>query len=105
MVERSVSQAGAHEMVTLRASFDGKIHPVSGSAMVDGYAARRIDERRWKTEAFKAGRLIAAATMHLAPDGQSLLEEVETTLADGARARATLVFERVPESTGPCEAI
>jgi hypothetical protein len=101
MIERSVSQTGAGETVTLRASFDGEIHPVSGSAVVDGYAARRIDDREWKTEAFKEGRRFASATMRLAPDGQSFVEEVETTLADGTRAHATLVFDRVPASTAP----
>ncbi len=101
MVERSVSQAGAHETVTLRASFDGAVLPVSGSVMVDGYAARRIDDREWTTKAFKGDRLFASATMRLAPDGQSFLENVETTLADGTRAHATLIFERVPTSTAP----
>ncbi len=101
MVEHSISQAGVHETVTLHASFDGKILPVSGSAMVDGYAARRIDDREWTTKAFKGDRLFASATMRLAPDGQSFLEEVETTLADGTRAHATLVFERVPAGTAP----
>lgn len=42
----------------------------------------------------KAGKPIFTETLMLSPDDASIREDAETTLADGTRAPATLIYER-----------
>jgi hypothetical protein len=94
LTENSVDAQGSAETVTIRARFDNQIYPVTGSALTDGFAIERLDERTWRTRGTKAGNVIFTATITLATGGASFREETETTLADGTRAPATLIFER-----------
>ena len=94
LTEDSMDAQGAAETVTIQARFDKQIHPVHGSALVDGFAIERLGERAWRAEGSKAGNLIFTETLILAADGASFREEAETTLADGTRASAVLVYER-----------
>ena len=54
-----------------------------------------INERAWRTRGTKAGNFSFTATLTPAADGASLREDCETTLADGSRAPAILIYERV----------
>jgi hypothetical protein len=94
LTEHSVSADGAAEITTIRARFDDTIHPVKGSGLADGFAVRRVNARSWKTRGFKRGSPVFAATLVLSPDGRSFREEGETTLSDGTRATALLLFEK-----------
>lgn len=96
IIEDSTDAAGHDEHVELRARFDGELCPVTGSWMVDQFAVRRVDDRSLRTRGAKDGKEVFAATLELAADGDSFTEKIpETTLADGTRAPAMLVFERV----------
>lgn len=94
LAEDSIAADGSAETVTIHARFDDQVHPVHGSGLADGFAVRRVDARTWKTRGLKADRVVFTATILLAPDGRSFTEETETTLADGTRADAWLVYER-----------
>jgi hypothetical protein len=92
--ENSVDARGVAETVTIRARFDNQIYRVNGSALADGFAIERVHEDTWRARGTKAGSLIFTETITLAPDGASIREDAETTLADGSRAPATLIYER-----------
>ena len=92
--ENSVDARGVAETVTIRARFDNQVYPVNGSALADGFAIERVHEDTWRARGTKAGNLIFTETIILAPDGASIREDAETTLADGSRAPATLIYER-----------
>ncbi len=94
LTEDSIAADGSAETATIRARFDDQVHPVHGSVLADGFAVRRVDARTWQTRGLKDGRVVFTATILLAPDGRSFTEETETTLADGTRADASLVYER-----------
>ncbi|MCC7540713.1 MAG: hypothetical protein IT379_31140 [Deltaproteobacteria bacterium] len=94
MTETSIAADGTPETVRLSARFDDQYYPVIGSRHLDRFAIRRVDTHTLHSRATRAGRLVSTASLVLAPDGNRLTEEVETTLADGARTRATLVFDR-----------
>lgn len=95
IAEDSVDAQGRTELVSLRARFDDQLYPVEGSSMVDEFAVRRVDDRTLRTRGLKGGKEMFEATLELSPDGKSFTERVETTLADGTRAPAVLVFERL----------
>jgi hypothetical protein len=92
--ENSVDAKGSTETVTIRARFDNKVYPVQGSGLVDGFAIERIHERMWRARGTKAENLMFTETITLSGDGTSFREEAETTLVDGTRAPATLIYER-----------
>ena len=94
LTENSIASEGGTETVTIRARFDNEVYPVLGSGLADGFAIRRVDARTWKTRGLKGGENVFAATLLLAQDGGSFREDCETTLPDGTRAAATLVYER-----------
>ena len=94
LTENSVDARGAAETVTIRARFDNQIYPVMGSALADGFAIERVHEDTWRARGTNSGNLIFTETIVLAPDGASIREDAETTLADGSRAPATLIYER-----------
>ena len=94
LTENAMASDGSVETTTIRARFSNEAYPVHGSGLVDRFAVRRVDAYTWKTRGLKAGDLILAATVVLAHDERSLCEDAETTLVDGTRARAILVFER-----------
>lgn len=92
--EKSVDAQGFAETVAIRAKFDNSIYPVVGSSLADGLAIERLDERTWRTRGTKKAKPVFTAMLTLAADGSSLREVAETTLADGTRAPAILVYER-----------
>ncbi|HWR51910.1 MAG TPA: hypothetical protein VN428_12425 [Bryobacteraceae bacterium] len=94
LTENSLDAAGAAEIVTIHARFDGLNYPVEGSALVDSFAIERLDRRTWKATGSRKGVLIFTELITLSEDGATFREDAETTLADGARATATLLYER-----------
>jgi hypothetical protein len=101
ITENSVDAAGQAETVTIEARFDNQIYPVTGSAIADGFAIERLDERTWRAHGTKAGSLVFTETVMLADDGNSIREDAETTLADGSRAPAVLIYERQQSPASP----
>lgn len=98
LTEKSTAADGGTETVTIRARFNDEVHPVHGSDLVDGFAVRRVDAFTLKTRGVKGGQVVFTATLVMAADGSSFREDAETTLADGRRAPATLVYERDAEA-------
>lgn len=94
LTEESTAADGRTETAIIRARFDDEVHPVHGSGLADGFAVRRVDAFTLKTRGVKAGEIVFTATLVMAADGNSFREDAETTLADGRRAPATLVYER-----------
>ncbi len=94
ITEDSLSAQGIAETVNIEAKFDSEVHRVIGSGIADGFAIRRVNLGRWETRGFKAGQIVFSAILSMSADGQSFREDGETTLADGSRARVSLLYER-----------
>lgn len=94
LVENSIDANGAAETVTIRAAFDGRTYPVEGSALADGFAVERLTAGAWKASGSKGSVPVFSETITLAEDGASFREDAQTTLADGSRASAMLLYER-----------
>ena len=97
LIEYSIASEGGTETVTIRARFDNQVYPVHGSGLADGFAIRRVDPHTWITRGLKGGENVFTAIVLLAQDRGSFREDAETTLVDGTRAAATLVYERYSE--------
>lgn len=94
LTENTLSAAGIAETVKIEAKFDDEIHSVVGSGIADGFAIRRVNDLDWETRGFKAGEIVFSATLAMSEDRRSFREDGETTLADGTRARVSLIYER-----------
>ncbi len=94
LTENSVDAGGIAATTAIRAQFDGRIYPVDGSTLVNGFAIERLDRHTWRARGIRSGDLIFTAKIRLAPDGMSIYEDSETTVADGTRKPAILVYER-----------
>ena len=90
--EDSISAEGVSENVRIEAKFDNEVYPVIGSGIADGFAIRSISAERWETQVYKSGKKLFSAILVCSNDGQSFREDVE--LADGTRARMSLLYER-----------
>ncbi len=97
--ENFLSQEGISETVEIEAKFSNEAHPVIGSGIADGFAIRRANDQEWETRGFKAGKTVFSASMVMSEDGQSFREDGETTLADGTRARVSLIYDRCEDET------
>jgi hypothetical protein len=96
LTEHAISAEGAAETTKIHARMDGQPYSVEGSAFADRFAIERVREGTWQTNGTKSGIPTLNATLTLSSDGMILYEYAETTLRDGRRAPATLVFERQP---------
>jgi len=92
ITEDSISVEGDSEKVCIEAKFDNEVYPVIGSGFADGFAIRSICAERWATQVYKSGKKVFSAILICSNDGQSFREDVE--LADGTRARMSLLYER-----------
>jgi len=104
ITENSISAEGITEAVRIEAKFDDVVYPVIGSGFADGFAIRCISAERWETRVFKSGEKTISAILISSADGQSFREDGEVTLADGIRARMSLLYERYNNETSTnCE--
>jgi len=102
LTENSISAEGVSENVRIEAQFDNEIYPVIGSSFADGFAIRSISAKKWKTQLYQSGNKLFSAILVCSADGQSFREDVE--LADGTRAKMSLLYERLSKETGTnCE--
>jgi hypothetical protein len=100
--ENSISAEGVSENVRIEAKFDNEVYPVIGSSIADGFAIRSISTERWETQVYKSGKKLFSAILVCSTDGQSFREDAE--LADGTRARMSLLYERCSKETSTnCE--
>lgn len=94
LTENSVSPGGLSENVEIEARFDDQVHPITGSAIAEGFAIHRINSHEWNTRGFKAGEVVFSAILEMSKDEKSFREYGETTLADGRKASVSLTYER-----------
>lgn len=92
--EEIVNEAGHRMRVTVRAKFDGKDYPVSGSPFADSVAYQRINSHTLKGVAKKAGKVVTTETATVSPDGRTLTGAYTGTDATGKQVDAVAVFER-----------
>ena len=94
LTENSENAQGVTETVEIRARFDNQVYAVNGTALADGFAIERVHQNMWRARGTKAGKLVFTETIVLSSDGNIIREDAETTLDDGRRAPATLIYER-----------
>jgi hypothetical protein len=92
--EEVVNEDGHPMIVTVRAKFDGKDYPVSGSPFADSVRYQRIDSHTLKGVVKKAGKVVTTETVTVSPDGRTLTGAYTGTDATGKQVDAVAVFER-----------
>ena len=92
--EEIVNEDGRPMTVTVKAKFDGKDYPVSGSPFADTVAYQRIDSHTLKGVVKKTGKIVTTETATVSPDGSTLTGAYTGTDAAGRQVDAVAVFEK-----------
>jgi hypothetical protein len=92
--EEIVNEDGQPMTVTVKAKFDGKDYPASGSPFADSVTYQRIDSHTLKGVVKKAGKVVTTETATVSADGRTLTGAYTGTDATGKQVDAVAVFER-----------
>ena len=75
-------------------TYDGKPHPVTGSADYDTIAVTRVDRFSSKTDLIKDGKVLGHLTRVVSPDGKTMTVTADLTTAKGVKDHEVTVYER-----------
>src|SRR5215467_3260942 len=74
--------------------FDGKDYPVTGNAMTDTRAYKKIDDHTLEATGKKDGKVVLTAKITVSADGKTRTVAVTQTSADGKKSTSTAVYEK-----------
>jgi hypothetical protein len=94
ITEEIVTGAGKRMTISVKARFDGKDYPISGSPFADAVAYRRADRYTIKGAGKKDGKVIMHETVVLSLDGRTMTGTYSGTDATGKQLTAVAIFER-----------
>jgi hypothetical protein len=94
ITEELVTGAGERMTMSVKARFDGKDYPISGSPFADAVAYQRVNRNTIKGVGKKDGKVIMHETVVLSPDGKIMTGTYSGADATGKQYRAVAVFER-----------
>jgi hypothetical protein len=95
LTEELVTDTGEHLTISVKARFDGRDYPVSGSPFADAVSYQRLDSRTIKGAGKKDGRVIMHETVVVAADGKTMTGTYSGTDATGRQVSGVAVFDRV----------
>jgi hypothetical protein len=75
--------------------FDGKDHPVTGSAMEDTRSYTKVDDRTLSFTMKKGGKVMVTGRIVVAPDGKSRTVMATGTGAKGKKVHTTAYYDKV----------
>jgi hypothetical protein len=90
--EEIISADGLPMTVSLRAAFDGKDYPVTGSHYVDTIAYSRLDARTLSAVGKQQGSVFLRESITVSPEGDTLSLALTVFSGDHQIAAGTLVF-------------
>ncbi len=94
ITEELVTSAGERLTISVKAKFDGKDYPISGSPFADAVAYQRMDRNTIKGVGKKDGKVVMHETVVLSPDGKIMTGTYSGTDAAGRQITAVAVFEK-----------
>ncbi len=94
ITEELVTGAGERMTISVKARFDGKDYPISGSPFADAVAYQRVDQNTIKGVGKKDGKVIMHETVVLSPDGKTMTGTYSGTDPTGKQVTAVAIFEK-----------
>jgi hypothetical protein len=94
ITEDLVTASGERLTIHVKAKFDGKDYPVTGTPYADTVAYQRVNRYTIKGVGKKAGKVIMHETVVVSPDGKSMTGTYSGTDATGKQVSAVAVFSR-----------
>ncbi len=94
VTSESVSDTGAKTVTEYTADFDGKSHPLKGSAVADMVTLKRIDSHTTERVDSKGGKVVLTYQRSVSKDGKTMTVTIKGTDAEGQATSNVLVFEK-----------
>ncbi len=94
ITEELVTGEGERMTISVKARFDGKDYPITGSPFADSVAYQRPDRNTIKGVGKKDGKVVMHETVVVSTDGTIMTGTYSGTDATGKQAAAVAVFEK-----------
>jgi hypothetical protein len=94
ITEEIVGDSGQKMTIQVRAKFDGKDYPITGTPYADTVAYLRLDRNTIKGVAKKAGKVIAYEMAVISPNGKYMTGTNSGTDESGKQVIAVYVLEK-----------
>jgi hypothetical protein len=94
VTSESVSASGAKTVTEYTADFDGKPHPLKGSATADMVTLKRVDSHTTERVDSKGGKVVQTYHRSVSKDGKTMTVTVKGTNAEGKPTSNVAVFEK-----------
>ena len=94
VTSETVSASGAKTMTEYTADYDGKPHPLKGSATADMVTLKRIDSHTTERVDSKGGKVVLTYQRSVSKDGKTMTVTIKGTNAEGQATSNVLVFEK-----------
>jgi hypothetical protein len=94
ITEEVVNDSGERLTIHVKAKFDGKDYPITGTPSADTVAYQRVDRNTIKGVGKKSGKVIMHETVVVSPDGKRMTSTYSGTDATGKPVTAIAVFEK-----------
>jgi len=92
LTEELVTASGEHMTISVKAAFDGRDYPITGSPFADTAAYQRPDIRTIHGVGKKGGKVVMRETVAVSPDGRTLTGTYSGTDATGKEVSAVAVL-------------
>jgi hypothetical protein len=94
VTSESVSATGDRTVTEYTADYDGKPHPLKGSAVADMVTLKRIDSHTTERVDSKGGKTMMTYNRVVSGDGKTMTVTTKGTNAQGQRTSSVVVFEK-----------
>jgi hypothetical protein len=89
-----VNADGSKTATTYTADYDGKPHPLTGSALADTVTLKRIDANTSERTDSKGGKTVQTLHRVVSKDGKTMTVTIKGTNAEGKPVHNVVVFEK-----------
>jgi hypothetical protein len=95
VTESGIDAAGnSFSLAMPEAIADGKPHPVTGSPLIEAFAATVVDANTLTYSPMKDGKVVATGTFVMSPDGRTYTLTLTGTLRDGQQFNWVMVHDK-----------
>ena len=94
VTSETVSATGDKTVTEYTADFDGKPHPLKGSATADMVALTRVDSHTTERVDSKGGKTVTTYHRVVSKDGKTMTVTTKGTNAQGQPTNSVVVFEK-----------
>ena len=94
VTSETVSATGEKSVTEYTAEFDGKPHPLKGSALADMVTLKRVDANTTERVDSKGGKTMVTYHRVVSTDGKTMTVTAKGTNAQGQATSNVIVFEK-----------